>query len=196
MKAVTVRQPWAWAITEAAALTALGVTPKLVENRGRQVADKHIGQRIGIHAGKGWCPVGAADRRVKAAWWTFSQHINPHAPHPLLAAIGDNRTGWTGWLQADSLWVPSGAVVAVATLVECHKAAPIGGSPTEVCCAPWGDATYPHRNTVGPAYHLVLADVVRLDQPVPARGALAPPWTLPTDVADAVRAQLDQAVTR
>lgn len=67
-----------------------------------------------------------------------------------------------------------GAVVAVAELVDCHERAD--------CCAPWGtELSHP--------YHLILADVRRIE-PVPARGFLATPWTLPTDVATRVLEQV------
>jgi hypothetical protein len=46
MKAITVRQPWAWAIAHAG---------KEVENRGRRDPWHTVtGQRIAIHAGKGY----------------------------------------------------------------------------------------------------------------------------------------------
>lgn len=71
MRAITIRPPWSWAIAEAAALTALGVPPKLVENRGRKVAAEHIGQDWAIHAGRTWDEAGAEDLRVRAAWRAY-----------------------------------------------------------------------------------------------------------------------------
>ncbi|OLS99365.1 hypothetical protein BJF90_39330 [Pseudonocardia sp. CNS-004] len=47
----------------------------------------------------------------------------------------------------------TGALVAVAELVDCHLDAG--------CCRPWGEAD---------AVHLVLANIRRLPRPVPARG--------------------------
>ena len=85
--------------------------------------------------------------------------------------------------------MPVGAVIAVAQLVDCHQAA-------GRCCAPWGEAHYMTGGKMLPAFHLVLADVRRLDRPVPARGALSVPWTLPGDVADLVAAQLAEAAAR
>jgi hypothetical protein len=49
----------------------------------------------------------------------------------------------------------TGAVLAVAELVDCH--------PDAGCCRPWGEPG---------VFHLVLADVRRLDEPVLARGQL------------------------
>jgi hypothetical protein len=51
--------------------------------------------------------------------------------------------------------LPTGALVAVADLVDCH--------PDTGCCRPWGEPG---------AYHLVLAHVRRLRRPIPARGQL------------------------
>lgn len=75
------------------------------------------------------------------------------------------------------------AVVAVAQLVDCHRA--------EVhtwklwCCAPWGDPFYGKPNRQ--AFHLVLRDVRVLRAPVPCRGMLQVGWELPADVEAQVR---------
>jgi len=189
MKAITVRPPWSQIIAETPALTVLGVAPKAVENRGRPIAGKHIGTDIAIHAGLTWCKVGEADLRVRTAWSIFGRAIRLREVNPLLAAIGDTRTGYVGGLFSHSdLWVERGAVVAVVRLVDCHKAITVPempGYPASTCCAPWGESDYNGK----PAYHLVLDDVRRLGTPVPARGSLAMPWTLPDDVAAAVAEQ-------
>lgn len=178
MKAITVRAPYSQIIAEAAALAAIGVVPKLVENRGARIAACHIGTDIAIHAGKAWSVGGSSDPRVRSAWQRFAAAIHLTEANPRLAAIGDTRTGYVGGLRP-GLWIETGAVVAVATLTGCHAAA--GG-----CCAPWGEATHNGR----PAWHLELDNVRRLRRPVPARGSLAVPWALPTDVEEAVIAQL------
>ncbi len=51
---------------------------------------------------------------------------------------------------------------------------------THPSCQPWGDPT---------GHHLVLAGVVQLPEPVPARGALGLPWRLTEDVEASVRGQ-------
>lgn len=56
MKAITVRQPWAWAIATGA---------KLVENRQAGFPAKYRGP-LAIHAGKGWSYRGLADDRILA----------------------------------------------------------------------------------------------------------------------------------
>lgn len=189
MIAVTVRPPWSQIIAETAALTALGVAPKSIENRGRKVADRHIGADIAIHAGRKWDPDGANDLRVRAAWRVFAEAIDLRKPNPLLAAIGDTRTGYVGGLRVPSLWIDQGVVVAVATLVDCHPAIQIpdlGVHPARSCCLPYGE---PFHNG-NPAYHLVLGNVRRLRTPVEASGCLAVPWNLPAAAAVAVQLQL------
>ncbi|MFD6565340.1 hypothetical protein [Micromonospora profundi] len=187
---MTVRPPWSWAIAEAEALTAIDAGPKLVENRGRKIPDRHIGQRIAIHAGLTWCKAGENDYRVRAAWNRFANAIDLRTPNPKLAEIGDMRTGYVGRLQpSPQLWLDTGAVAAVATLADCHQS--VGG-----CCAPWGDAAYATKAGTVAAWHLVLADVRRLREPVPCRGQVRVPWDLPEVVADQVDAQLAKQVAR
>ena len=67
-----------------------------------------------------------------------------------------------------------GAVVAVATITGCHW------SDEWQCCGYWAFER---------AYHWTLADVVALDQPVPAKGRLGI-WTPDAELIAAVAAQL------
>lgn len=184
--AITVRPPWSAMTTEAQALTAIGVTPKLTENRSRPIAPKHFGARVGIHAGATWSVEGEQDPRVRHAWTLFCRAIDLSKPNPLLAAHGDTRTGFPNSLlrvhAGNSLWIDRGAVVATAAIVGCHRA----GACVVEQCHPWGDLTYNDK----PAWHIELADVLRLPKPVPVRGQIAVPWRLPEDVAAAVNAQL------
>ncbi len=192
MKAITIRPPWSQIIAETAALTALGVVPKTVENRGRPIADRHIGTTIAIHAGLTWCPVGGSDPRVRRAWRRFATAIALREVNQTLVAIGDTRTGYVSALKVPSLWIEQGAVVAVATLVDCHLAERgYHGTDQEPvsCCPPWGE---PLRHGK-PAYHLVFGHVRRLRNPVPCAGKLAVPWTLPDDVAAKVEQQTSVA---
>ncbi|MFD8517646.1 ASCH domain-containing protein [Streptomyces antimycoticus] len=62
----------------------------------------------------------------------------------------------TDWDALDSWPNSRSAIVAVASLTDCHRSA-------GTCCAPWGESD---------VYHWQLADVRRLRHPVPARGAL------------------------
>lgn len=169
MKALTVRQPWAWAI-------AAGV--KTVENRTRGTL--HRGP-LAIHAGQGWSERGLISPLIRADWRTAA----------------DPRLLEDEW--ADSF--TRGAVVAVAQLVDSHSAE----SPAVVrqadgswvsedgCCTnPYAEFVVyvdDQRDTTRDVVHLVLADVVALDEPVRCRGALGF-WNLPADVDEMVTAQL------
>lgn len=114
---ITVQQPWAWAIAEA----ALDPLAKLIENRGRGVRHRGL---LGIHAGQRWSQRGEYDQRVQRAWQAAAiadddmrRGIAPRRSHPLFVF---------------------GAIIAVAELVDAHPAT--GG-----CCAPWGDSEYRGR---------------------------------------------------
>lgn len=188
--AFTVRPPYSAMIAEAQALEATGVVPKLIENRSRPIAPKHFGTRIGVHAGATWSTVGQLDKRVRSAWARFAHSIDLTTANPRLAAHGDRRTGFPNphlSIHARSdMWIPRRAVVATAVVVGCHRA---GGCVVEACF-PWGDLEY----NGGPAWHIELADVARLREPVPAVGQIAVPWRLPADVAAAVDARFVEAV--
>lgn len=187
--AFTVRPPWSFAIVEAQALAAIGVPPKLRENRGRPIAPRHFGTRVGIHAGATWSTVGQLDKRVRVAWARFAHAVDLTTVNPLLTAHGDRRTGFPNphlSIHAGSdMWIPRRAVVATVIVVGCHRA----GACVVEQCYPWGDLEYGGK----PAWHIELADVARLRTPVPARGQIAVPWRLPEDVASAVEAQLAEA---
>lgn len=73
------------------------------------------------------------------------------------------------------------AIVAVATLASCHKAA------TPRCCAPWG---FPQTDN-GKLWHWILEDVQPVPHPPrPVSGQLGL-WTVPDVVVAAVQAQVD-----
>lgn len=172
--AITIRPPWAWCIAAAETLTALGVTPKLVENRGRPVAEKWVGLDWAVHAGTRWDRDGAEDWRVQHAWRRYWDRPLEGRP-----------------VHTDS---PTGAVVAVARLVGCHQAELDGcGNP---CCRPWGEPWWETGRGVDPAWHLVWANVRKLLRPVPVRGQLPVPWLLPPDLAAKVAAQLEETKQR
>lgn len=155
--AATVRLPWAAAIRH-------GVKP--VENRGRPVADRHIGRLIAIHAGAAWDQTASSDPRLTSWWYGPGRE--------------DRR------LDAADFGPLFRRVVAVARLVDCHEAVPAGEDAA--CCAPWGEQRY--GPDAKPAWHLVLADVVMLGEAIgPVAGKLALPWTLPGDVSELVTAE-------
>jgi hypothetical protein len=153
MRALTVRQPWAWAIAEGL---------KTVENRSRKPPEGHIGTRIAIHAGK-------APYRTTFA--TPAEDLTDKGWPPSLLLP----------MTACNAGAVYGAVIAVATLAgwvnESGEASLIDfrGWPRSVIGSPW---------FTGP-FGWVLTDVVKLSEPVPARGQLGL-WTLPEDVEAAV----------
>lgn len=144
MKAITVRNPYAWAI-------AVGWKP--VENRTRPTSYRGD---VAIHAGAAWFRGAELDRRViRAFWGAHGSGLDP-APSAL----------------APEWWR---AVVAVAELYDSHWRA------TGCCVSEWAN---PDAGA-----HLLLRNVRRLREHVPAVGALGL-WTLPDDVERAVREQL------
>lgn len=76
-----------------------------------------------------------------------------------------------------------GAILGAATFVACHLD---DGS----CCARWGQ-----RSGVKPVHHWQPADVIRLDGPVPAKGALQF-WAPTPAVLDAVYRQIEAVPAR
>lgn len=82
---------------------------------------------------------------------------------------------------------PVGAVVKVATLVDCHRAQDFPCA----CRSDWADRWYKPGL---PAYHLVLANIFHLPEPVYVRGQQSVPWTLPPEVAEKVTAHLTEEV--
>ncbi|MET0415801.1 MAG: hypothetical protein ABW022_07250 [Actinoplanes sp.] len=93
---------------------------------------------------------------------------------------------------AAGLVEPLGAIIAVAELVDCHRAAQPGFPADGTCCSPWGNRVHNER----PAFHLMLAHVRRLAEPVSCRGYLHVGWAVPESVAAEVRSQLLTEVTR
>jgi hypothetical protein len=96
VKALTVRQPWAYAIARGA---------KRVENRTRSTSHRGL---LAIHAGNGWAAEGARDERVLrllARHMTFEQRqagVVVAADHPGRILFG--------------------RVLATVELVDCHRA--------------------------------------------------------------------------
>lgn len=93
LRAITVRQPWGWAIAYGG---------KTVENRSRAVAYRGL---LAIHAGAAWSVHGGADRAVKQAF-------APYRP-PAAASRDIERAHSPGRFV-------TGAIIAVAELVDVH----------------------------------------------------------------------------
>jgi hypothetical protein len=152
LHAVTIWQPEAWT-------TAHG--GRTIHNSSR-----HTGYQgeLCIHAGKHWHNDARHDGRIIAAWRKHSRQ-------------GQFTGNPTEALCEGAGQIVMGAIIAVATLTDCHPA--LVGRP---CCAPWGDPPV--------AYHLVLENIRALPEPVPCRGLPSTPWKPPAAVAAQVVEQL------
>lgn len=151
-KALTVKQPWAWAIVRGG---------KDVENRSQRT--KHRG-RIFIHSSAAHGPKdtrpGQADPNVRAAW------INAGLPTKLMdvSESGPVRE----WADVpDQNLLDYGQVIGSAVVVGCHHAddcrqPPIDGKP-ERFCSVWAMPGY---------YHWELSNRKYFDDPFPAKGKL------------------------
>ena len=97
MLAITVQQPWAWAIMHGG---------KNVENRtGLAMWKRAAGQRIAIHAGKRWSDRGARSGLVWQALETYGWPVGPDAA---------NRRGL----------FHSGAIIGTVLVFDVHEADP------------------------------------------------------------------------
>lgn len=121
MRAITVRQPWAWAIVHGG---------KDVENRSRNIAGSYRGP-VAIHAGLAFDNQAADTSPFVQAW-----HEVWPTKHP---ATCDPRI------------VPQGAIIGVVDLVDAHPAShvdshtsPDGVTVNRSCCQPWGMLNHHH----------------------------------------------------
>lgn len=171
MKALTVRQPWAWAIARGG---------KDIENRTWSAP--HRGP-LAIHAGSAWDEDGAMDDRVITAVRgdkTDDGHFYP----PLHVLLNEARTQIVELVRTDPRYV-FGAVIAVVDVVDICTAQDCG-------CGLWA---------IPGQLHWRLANVHALADPVPCKGRLGlwdltPKDSLrPSDVEAVVRAQLGAFVS-
>jgi hypothetical protein len=161
LRALTVRSPWAWAITCA---------QKSVENRSRNMT--HRGP-LAIHAGarSRWDPAGEWSYLVRPAWEVHVRTI----------------PGWPGLPAADielsrkTTLMPFGAIIALVDVTGCHHSDDCMDAAGAYACSEWA---------VAGQWHITLADIRPLAEPVPAKGALGV-WKVPEDTERAVRAQLE-----
>ena len=167
VRAITVRQPWAWAIAHGG---------KDVENRTRNIAGGYRGP-VAIHAGltpdtaaqPHW-PLGDLIPRV--AWRTRGAVVAVAD----LVDVHDDETCLAGDL-ARLRWLYEHNRAAYDAIPDTGSGGLIGRARL---CSPWA---------MGDHWHLTLANVRPLATPVPARGRLGL-WTLPPDVEAAVLAQI------
>lgn len=121
-KALTVKQPWAWAIV-------LG--GKDVENRSRKI---NYRGPLYIHAGQGYAPEAEAFPAIQEAW--------PRAARALPA-----ERGHMGPLRKNSLFLDYGQVIGRTIVVGCHHADHCRtehGDGTVTYCSPWAMADHYH----------------------------------------------------
>ena len=166
-RALSIRQPWAWAITD---------LDKRVENRTRKYAYRG---ELFLHASS-WRGPGDPD-----GW---SDHF--------LDLLG-NGNGERFKFYLDMGRLPLGAIVGAADLVGCQEALfsrASGNDPVCTCVgahagvgSAWGRAQ--RRWAESRSYWLILDNVRKLAEPVPCRGMLGL-WPVPVDVERRVREQL------
>lgn len=163
MKALTVQQPWAWAIVKGG---------KNVENRTQLW--RYRGP-LAIHAGARWSERGCVDERVLRAYTAelgFERWEGPYGGH----THGPIEPDYDTHCELIEL----SAIVGVVDLVDCH--------PDAGCCTPWGESVYVEhggreRRRIT---HLVLENPRELAEPIPCKGAQGL-WTPLADVLDRLR---------
>lgn len=154
MKAITVRQPWAWAIT---------VGAKRVENRQAGFPRKYRGP-LAVHAGKGLSSRGLVDERIADLARLHGVPLDPPLfPVGAIVAVAD--------------------LVDVHPAAHECCASPEEAAPWGPDCYPWGETSYTINGggTVTSVAHLVLESIEPLAEPVPCRGALGL-WTPPPHI--------------
>lgn len=161
MLALTIRQPWAWAILHG----------KDRENRSWPPPKYHL-RELAIHAGarSGWDADGEDSPLVQAAW---AEYLEPLYRLPRDVETADCL------LHPGSPLIPFGAIVAVAEGISCHHAGDCQRPWQRGGCSPWGARGQ---------YHWSWTALHVLAEPVPCRG-YQKLWTVPENTERAVRAQ-------
>lgn len=156
MKALTVQQPWAWAIVHG---------DKDVENRTQP---SNYRGPLAIHAGARWSDRGAESPLVRRAVRDFYGTASP-LDEPMFTSRESPRV--------------FGAIIGTVDQVGCHMAV---GDDLAVCCSSvWGEVAYVEHGgrTRRDVFHRELTNPRPLDEPIPCRGALGL-WTPPTHVLE------------
>lgn len=144
MKALTVRQPWAWAIIHGG---------KDVENRTRHT--KHRGQ-LYIHAGLGYSSEAETDHAMQHSWRAAAK------------ALPSGR-GNMGPLRKQDLFLDYGRVIGTVDVVGCHHAddcrvdGEIDGEKVHALCSEWAQPD---------SWHWELSDPRPLACTFPEKGKL------------------------
>lgn len=171
MRALTVRQPYAWAIFHG----------KDVENRTQ--AWSYRGP-LAIHAGARWSDRGGRDLRVAKAC-ASSWPIPPCGDMLDSTARSIARHGLEPSLYPSSIAL-AGAIIGVVDLVDVHSADWCW--EPEGLCSPWAEASYDEHDggVRHDVVHLVLANPRPLATPIPAKGRLGL-WTPDAALLDRIR---------
>lgn len=155
MRAITVRQPWAWAIVHGG---------KDVENRSRNIAGSYRGP-VAIHAGLKLDGAAVLDRQIAreagygSDWrpWVEALDFGAIIGVADLVDVHQCSLNLGCYYPADVLgWVPA-----------------LGIDHEYETCSEWGMAGH---------HHLVFANPRALTTPIPAKGRLGL-WTLSDDLA-------------
>jgi len=179
MKALTLKQPWAWAVAHAG---------KDVENRTWKPPASVIGQRIAIHAG--CTPLDANDEEGLDAYEDIIIKFGiaaEDAPddHPIVLRHHPVKRG--------RIWL--GGIVAVATIAGWIKengdwqTPGISGVSRETGNPFIVDRGLDSRWFAGP-YGWLLAHVITLPKPIACRGAQGL-WNVPADIEAEINKQLE-----
>ena len=177
MRAITVRQPWAWAIAR------LG---KNVENRRQNIAGTYRGP-VAIHAGQQVAEsVAWSDPNIEAALAAHDVETDWPLTLGRIIAVID----LTDVHDEDACWQQDFRRLARLRRddPEALHALPDNGAGGLIgrtrLCSPWA---------MGDHYHLTLANPRPLPEPIPAKGRPGL-WTLPDDIEAAVLAQIGGAL--
>lgn len=162
LRALTVRQPWAQAIAEAADRPH---DAKTIENRAAGFPKTYRGPLL-IHAGAAWSHHGIRDPRIRRLFNVAEHDIDLTAP-------------WETF--------PTAAVIAICDVADIHPASNCCAPWGEETYQP----ANPEDRPPGQVTHLVLEHVTRL-RPIPAKGRLGlwqPDPDLHLEVAHALAEQ-------
>lgn len=166
---LTVQNPWAWAIWQA----AVDPRAKLAENRGIVAARLTYRGPLLIHAGLRWSERGQFDARVMRLWGgqdpadETAPGVYVEQPHGTKNRIAFETPATPPGLLDHRAWpIYGGAIICQVNLVDIH--------PDTGCCRPWGESTYVNADgsTTNQVAHMVFEDVRRLSAPLKATGSL------------------------
>lgn len=120
MKALTVKQPWAWAIINGG---------KNVENRSKPT--KYRGN-LYIHGGLGYAKEAEESQAMQEAWINAAQAL-------------PRERGYMGPLRQKSLFLDYGFVIGTVDVIDCHADSEcLGWAEDGSMCSGWAMEGYYH----------------------------------------------------